>query len=125
VCEPDSEIPAVTGSDDEAQLFLRRAAKHDIQTCRELDGMTEIPLFIRMYEKISIGRRGAITLPARLRKKFGLEQNDELIIEETEQGLLLRPAISMPVEIYTEERIREFTEDDAAIGEILDRSGMK
>jgi antitoxin PrlF len=78
-----------------------------------------------MYEKIQIGRRGAITLPVKLRKRFGLNQNDELIVEETEQGLLLRPSVSMPVEIYTEARIQEFSEDDAAIGGALDRLNAK
>lgn len=78
-----------------------------------------------MYEKVSIGRRGAITLPAKLRNKFGLRQNDELIIEETEKGLLLRPSVSMPVEMYTEARIEEFSKDDPAIGNALDDVWLK
>lgn len=72
-----------------------------------------------MSLKVIVGRRGTITLPARLRKRYGLEQDDELLVEETEQGLLLRPAVSMPVEIYTEERIAEFTQDDEAIRGVL------
>lgn len=74
-----------------------------------------------MSNKIIIGQRGVLTLPAKLRKRYGLEQNDELIIEETAQGLLLRPCISMPIEFYSEERITEFSKDDAAIGEALDQ----
>ena len=34
-----------------------------------------------MVEKVTIGRRGAMTIPARLRRVFGLRQHDELIIE--------------------------------------------
>lgn len=60
-------------------------------------------------------------MPAKMREKFGLSQNDELIVEDTEQGLLLRPAVSMPVEMYTEERIKEFTSEEEALGEALDR----
>lgn len=74
-----------------------------------------------MVNKIIIGQRGVLTLPAKLRKRYGLEQNDELIVEETAQGLLLRPCVSMPIEFYSEERIAEFSEDDAAIGEVLDQ----
>jgi len=74
-----------------------------------------------MSEKIIIGRRGAMTLPAKLRKRYGLEQNDELIVEETPQGILLRPSVSMPIEFYSEDRIAEFSEDDAVIGNVLSK----
>lgn len=70
---------------------------------------------------ITIGQRGVLTLPANLRKRYSLQENDELIVEETPQGLLLRPCVSMPVEIYSEDRIAEFNEDDAAIGKELDK----
>lgn len=74
-----------------------------------------------MAEKIIIGQRGVLTLPAKLRKRYGLQQNDELIVEETAQGLLLRPCVSMPIEFYSEERIAEFEQDDAAIGRALEK----
>ena len=73
--------------------------------------------------KIVIGQRGVLTLPSKLRKRYGLQESDELMVEETPQGLLLRPCVSMPIEFYSEERIAEFTEDDAAIGAALDRLG--
>ena len=72
-------------------------------------------------KKITIGQRGVLTLPAKLRQNFGIKENDELIVEETAQGLLLRPCVSMPIEFYSEERIAEFTEDDASIGEALEQ----
>ncbi|MEM9481056.1 MAG: AbrB/MazE/SpoVT family DNA-binding domain-containing protein [Verrucomicrobiota bacterium] len=78
-----------------------------------------------MAQTISIGRRGAITLPAKIRKRFGLEEDDQLLIEETEQGLLLRPAVSIPVELYTEKRIQEFAADDDAVSKVLDDMGVK
>lgn len=77
-----------------------------------------------MLDEIVIGRRGTITLPAKLRKRFGLEQNDKLIVEETDQGLLLRPAVSMPVEMYSEERIAEFQSDETDTGKMLDDLGI-
>lgn len=72
-----------------------------------------------MQAKATINERGVITIPAAIREAFGLRPNDEVIIEQTEQGILLRPAVSVPLEIYTEKRIAEFAEDDAAIGKIL------
>ena len=78
-----------------------------------------------MSAEVTIGRSGAITLPAKIRKHFGLEQDDKLIVEETDQGLLLRPAVSMPIELYSEERIEEFQQDETAIGEMLDELERK
>jgi hypothetical protein len=49
----------------------------------------------------------------------GLKANDELILEEADGGILMRPAISVPFEVYTEQRIREFARDDKAIGAYL------
>jgi AbrB family looped-hinge helix DNA binding protein len=75
-----------------------------------------------MQDKVTIGRRGIITIPAKMREAFGLKEQDELIIEDTGQGLLLRPALSVPIEMYTEERIAEFARDEKAIGRVLRRS---
>jgi AbrB family looped-hinge helix DNA binding protein len=69
--------------------------------------------------KATINARGVITIPTSIRAAFGLKANDEVIIEETEQGILLRPALSVPIEIYTEKRIAEFASDDKAIGKHL------
>ncbi len=72
-----------------------------------------------MISKVTINKRGTLTIPAKMRETFGIKANDELIIEDTEQGLLLRPAFSVPVEIYTEDRIKEFVSDEEAIGKLL------
>ena len=66
-----------------------------------------------------MNQRGVITIPARMRESFGLKANDELIIETTQQGLLLRPAVTVPIEIYTEQRIAEFAKDEDALGNLL------
>ena len=73
--------------------------------------------FVR--EKVTINDRGVITIPVRLREAFGLKPNDELIAESVTEGILLRPSISIPIEIYTEERIAEFAHDDEAIGRLM------
>lgn len=72
-----------------------------------------------MQAKATINERGVITIPAAMRQALGLKPNDEVLIVETEQGLLIRPALSVPLEIYTEKRIAEFASDDAAIGKRL------
>jgi AbrB family looped-hinge helix DNA binding protein len=65
--------------------------------------------------------RGVVTLPAKLREALGLKADDQLIAETTPDGLLLRPAITLPVEIYSEKRIREFDEAEAELEKVLRR----
>ncbi len=55
-----------------------------------------------------VGKRGAIVVPARLRKRFGIEEGSIVIAEETDDGILIRPATIVPVERYTPERKAEF-----------------
>ena len=47
-------------------------------------------------------------IPATLRRRFGIEEEALVIAEEREEGVLIRPAVVMPVEIYTPERRAEF-----------------
>ncbi len=70
-----------------------------------------------MKATISVSRRGVITLPAKLRKALGVHGDDLLIAETTSEGVLLRPAVALPVEIYSDERIAEF---EAAEEELSD-----
>lgn len=39
-----------------------------------------------------ISAKGQITLPAKLRKKFGLRPNDRVVVEPTGEGILIRSA---------------------------------
>jgi len=59
-------------------------------------------------ETSKVGKRGAIVVPARLRRKFGIEEGSLVIAEAREDGILIRPAVALPVEIYTPERKAEF-----------------
>ena len=74
-----------------------------------------------MKTTLTITNRGVVTLPAKLRRTLGLKPEDHLIAETTPEGLLLRPAVTLPVEIYTDKRIREFDEAEADLGKFLRR----
>jgi antitoxin PrlF len=74
-----------------------------------------------MKTTLTITSRGVVTLPAKLRKALGLNADDQLIAETTSEGLLLRPAVTLPIEIYSEKRIREFDEAEAELGKVLRR----
>ncbi len=72
-----------------------------------------------MKATVTITSRGVITLPAKLRQSLGLKADDHLIAETTQEGLLLRPAITLPMEIYTPERVREFDAGEAELAVVL------
>ena len=43
-----------------------------------------------------------------MRKRFGMEDGSLVIAEEREDGILLRPAVATPVELYSRERTAKF-----------------
>ena len=84
-----------------------------------------------MRATVTLTSRGVVTLPAKLRQALGQWNGaalitgrplvDALIAEATPEGLLLRPAVTLPVEMYTPQREREFdaAEADLAAGMAL------
>jgi len=74
-----------------------------------------------MKTTLSVSRRGVVTLPAKLRQALGIKADDQLIAETTPEGLLLRPAVTLPIEIYSDKRIREFDEAEAELEKVLRR----
>jgi bifunctional DNA-binding transcriptional regulator/antitoxin component of YhaV-PrlF toxin-antitoxin module len=59
-------------------------------------------------ETTKVGKKGVFTIPANSRRRYGFGDGTLIIAEEREDGLLLRPAVATPVEIYSRERIAEF-----------------
>lgn len=59
-------------------------------------------------ESSKVGKRGTFVIPARLRRRFGLVEGSEVIAEETPEGILIRPAVTIALEIYSPERKAEF-----------------
>ena len=72
-----------------------------------------------MQATLTLNSRGVITLPARLRQAMGLKADDQLIAETTPQGILLRPAVTLPLERYTPARVQEFDEAEAELAAVL------
>ena len=64
-------------------------------------------------ETAKIGRRGTIVIPASIRRSYGFEEGSMVIIEARSEGVLLRPVVTLPIEIYTPERKAEFLLNNA------------
>jgi AbrB family looped-hinge helix DNA binding protein len=68
-------------------------------------------------ETARVGKRGTIVIPAALRRKYGLEEGSEVLVEPVPEGLILRPVVTLPIEIYTPERKAEFLLNNAITSE--------
>ena len=74
-----------------------------------------------MKTVLTVTDRGTITLPAKLRRQLGIRADDQLVAEATPEGLLLRPAVTLPIEMYSDKRVAEFDAAEADLGEFLRR----
>ena len=61
-----------------------------------------------MTKVININQRGTLTLPKAMRRRLGLSASGQVVAEETEEGVLLRAGVTLPVETYSEKRLAEF-----------------
>ena len=78
-----------------------------------------------------VGKRGTVVIPAALRRRYGIEEGSLMIAEDREEGILIRPAVAVPLESYTLKRKAEFLlsnavdkEDYARAEEEVRRMGL-
>jgi AbrB family looped-hinge helix DNA binding protein len=55
-----------------------------------------------------VGKRGVVVIPATLRRRFGIHEGSMVLAEEREDGILLRPSVTLPIERYSPKRRAEF-----------------
>lgn len=53
-----------------------------------------------MAELSKVGKRGAVVIPAELRRRFGIEEGSLVMAEAHDDGVLLRPATAVPTGEY-------------------------
>lgn len=82
-------------------------------------------------ESSKVGRRGTFVIPASLRRRYGLDEGSEIIVEEAPEGILIRPAMTVPIELYGRERKAELllsnavdADDYAAAVEVVEEMGL-
>ncbi len=78
---------------------------------------TALPRPDSYSEGARIGKRGTVVIPAVLRRRLGLEEGATVLIEQREDGVLIRPAVIAAVELYTPERRAEFRLSNAVDAE--------
>lgn len=65
-----------------------------------------------MRQTLIVSNRGQLTLPANLRKRFGIKNGGPIILEERDNELALKPAMVLEVEMYTDTQIAEWDKED-------------
>ncbi len=75
---------------------------------------------------IKLEPQGKLSLPQEILNQFGLGDQSTLLVETTADGaILLRPTEIYAVEIYNNEQIQEFLEDDLLTPEETERLKVK
>lgn len=59
-------------------------------------------------ETSKLGKRGTVVIPASIRRRYGFKEGGLVITEERDDGVLLRPAVAVAVEMYSPARRAEF-----------------
>lgn len=65
-----------------------------------------------MRQTLIVSNRGQLTLPASVRKRFGIKNGGAVIMEERDNELILKPAMVLEVEMYTDEQVLAWDEAD-------------
>ena len=76
-----------------------------------------------MTSTIQISKRGNLTLPKQFRKMLGLEKGGVVLAEASDEGIVLKPAVAFPIEIYSDSRVAEFDEAEAGLKRHLTKRG--
>jgi AbrB family looped-hinge helix DNA binding protein len=62
-------------------------------------------------ELAKIGKKGQVTIPRSVLKAAGIAEESRVVLEVTGDGsIVMRQAAVYPVELYTDERVKEFDE---------------
>ena len=65
-----------------------------------------------MSDTLIVSSRGQITLPAATRKRLGIKGGDVVILEDRGNEIVLKPAVVLEVEIYSDEQIAAWAAAD-------------
>ena len=61
-----------------------------------------------MLDTIKMGRNGTVVIPATMRRRLGLNEGELLMIEDTAEGITIRPAVAVDKRVVQRTH-REFT----------------
>jgi AbrB family looped-hinge helix DNA binding protein len=63
-------------------------------------------------ETVIVGERGQVTIPKRLRDRFGIKSKSPVVFELREDGIMIKPAVTVTVREFSEDFIRDVAKAD-------------
>lgn len=71
---------------------------------------------------VKLGKKGQVTIPKSILKQAGIAEDAPLLIAADPDGsIVLRQAAVYPIELYTDERIAEFEQENAIPAQLAAR----
>lgn len=63
-------------------------------------------------ETVIVGERGQVTIPKKLRDRFGIKSKSPVVFEVREEGIMIKPAITVLAREFPEDFVEEITKAD-------------
>ena len=71
---------------------------------------------------VRLGKKGQVTIPKAILKQAGIAEDAPLLIAADPDGsIVLRQAAVYPIELYTDDRITEFEQENAVPAKLVAR----
>ncbi|TAN45837.1 MAG: AbrB/MazE/SpoVT family DNA-binding domain-containing protein [Nitrospirae bacterium] len=63
-------------------------------------------------ETVMVGERGQITIPKKLRERFGIKTKSPVVFDVTADGIVIKPALTIPIREFSDAFISDITKKD-------------
>jgi AbrB family looped-hinge helix DNA binding protein len=66
-----------------------------------------------MKSNLVVSSRGQLTLPAEIRKKYGIDEGTIMTAEDRNGEIVLKPASVMEVDFYSDDQVKSWVKADS------------
>ncbi len=63
-------------------------------------------------ETLIMGERGQVTIPKKYREKLGIKPKSPIVLELKENGILIRPGVTVPVREFSDDYVQTIVSKD-------------
>ncbi len=63
-------------------------------------------------ETVIVGERGQVTIPKKLRDRFGIKSKSPVVFELREDGIMIKPAVTVMLREFSEDFIKDVAKAD-------------
>ena len=63
-------------------------------------------------ETVIVGERGQVTIPKKLRDRFGIKSKSPVVFELREDGIMIKPALTVTVREFSDDFIKAIVKSD-------------